>query len=775
VTEPTRRHDFIALAVLAAIITVVFADILLGVNVLYIRDILHFHYPTKHVLREIALGGEFPSWNPWLGAGQPMAANPQHEVFYPPTWLILLPNFRVAFHLLVLLHLYIAAFAMYAFLRSLAIRATAAFFGALSFAIGGICLSYLNLLPFLFSVVWLPLTCLYARRYLVSRSWQDFALASFFFAIQLILGEPSTILQTGILLGVFALGAFWACEGPRGAARAVGRVALICIAALLVSAVQMLPTIDHSADSVRAHGFPFEEVAQWSTPPIRFGELLYPNLLGHQGLEGRRFYWASSLYIPRNAPFLATIYPGMLLGVLAIAGIFAGVRGRFLFVAIAIASALLALGAHTPLWRVLYDVGLVRSLRYPEKFLQMGVFTLIVFATLTLDELLAGNERVRRVALRIAIAAAAVAAIATLFTITPLYAPAFASFWNVKGSSVPLMVATSATGWLLAAARGGAVALLVRNVTTTRRAVWLAITAAFVLLDLGMLVFETVPRMPANFYDPPPITRLLPADRQPWRLFHHAAWHGGRREARPYFVPHPDKFWVYRNGIFPLIPAQHDIRMVLDVDFDLTSLTPTAEFQQAATELSAHRRDWADIMASMSNAWYRTRFRDPREAFAEARGDRRDVQPVVILPFAKYPRYFFANRVETIADRADFVRRLAKPTYVKGTALVVGPSFAPAAGRVLHVRETSNTARIEVETAGRAFLVISVTPHKYWSITIDGVETPPIATNIGYQGVVVPAAGNHVVEMRYRNPLFATGGAISVAALLALVLLARRA
>jgi len=772
VTEPTRRHDAIALAVLAALITLVFADVLLGINVLYVRDIVHYHYPSKHVLREIVLGGEFPYWNPWFGAGQPMAANPQHEVFYPLTWLILLPGYRVAFHLLVLVHLYIAAFTMYALLRSMETRPSAAFFGALSFALGGICLSYLNLLPFLFSVVWLPLTCLYARRFLLTRSWRDFGLASFFFGIQLIIGEPSTILQTGLLLGIFALGAFWACEGPRGAARAVAMVGLICVAALLVSAVQMLPAIDHAADSVRARGFPFSDIANWSTPPIRIAELFYPNFLGHMDFAGSRLYWGASKYGVRATPFLYSIYPGMLLGVLAIAGLFARVRGRALFLAIATVSILLALGDHTPLWQGLYDLGL-RSLRYPEKFLLMGVFALIVFATMTLDELLAGDERVRKAALRTAVVATAFAALAAIVAFTPLYVPLFVSLWKPGGTRLASMLAVSANGWIIAAARGVVIILLVRNVMTTRRQVWLAIAGAFVMLDLGVIVFETVPRMPNRFYEPPALLGQLPRDRQAWRLFHHASWHTRRDVVRPYFTPDPNIFWVYRNGMFPMLPAQHGIRMALDTDYDLTALTPTADFVKSVADLSGRRRDWVDVAASMSNVWYRAVFRDPREAFAEARGDRRVIQPVGILALEKYPRYYFADRVETIADREDFVRKVASPSFVKRIAFVHDAAFAPAPGRVLQVRETANTARIDVETAGRAFLVVSVTPHKYWRVTIDGKDAEAIVTNVGYQGVIVPNAGRHVVEMRYRNPLFAVGGAISVATLLALILLAR--
>jgi uncharacterized membrane protein YfhO len=68
---------------------------------------------------------------------------------------------------------------------------------------------------------------------------------------------------------------------------------------------------------------------------------------------------------------------------------------------------------------------------------------------------------------------------------------------------------------------------------------------------------------------------------------------------------------------------------------------------------------------------------------------------------------------------------------------------------------------------------MSVTAHKYWTVTIDGVEVPSIVTNRGYQGVVVPR-GRHVVRMRYANPLIAAGGAISVATLIALLFAGRR-
>jgi hypothetical protein len=195
---------------------------------------------------------------------------------------------------------------------------------------------------------------------------------------------------------------------------------------------------------------------------------------------------------------------------------------------------------------------------------------------------------------------------------------------------------------------------------------------------------------------------------------------------------------------------------------------------RSVVDLTDVRRDWVEVAASMSNVWYRAVFIAPREAFASANGDRRVLQPVGILPLERSPRYSFAQRIVTIRNREDFVRQLAAGQSAKGTAFVSQPSFTPAPGNVRSVRETANTVRLEVETAGRAFLIMSVTPHKFWRVRLDGKEVPAVVTNVGYQGVVVPDAGRHVVEMRHRNPLIAAGGAVSVITMLALLVATRR-
>src|SRR5205823_8111260 len=91
-------------------------------------------------------------------------------------------------------------------------------------------------------------------------------------------------------------------------------------------------------------------------------------------------------------------------------------------------------------------------------------------------------------------------------------------------------------------------------------------------------------------------------------------------------------------------------------------------------------------------------------------------------------------------------------------------------GRILSIRQRSNAADVEVDSAGNALLICSITRHKYWRATIDGRETRLIPVNLQFQGLFVPA-GRHSIRIAYRNPMLIVGGSISIIALAVLLAL----
>jgi len=787
VTE-ARRHDAIAVAILALLATILFFDVLTGTHNFYIRDLTRYYYPAKQVIRDIVLSGEFPYWNRNFGAGQPIAANPEHEVFYPLTWLIFLPSYDFGYRLHILVHVYIGLLGMYALLRSMAVRAPAAFFGALSFGLGGLYLSYINLLPILFCAAWLPLTCLFVRRFLLAPRLRDFALAALFLGMQFLVGEPTTVMQTGFLIGMYALyrgwyaardyGLPWKYAIPEMLSRVVF-IGLLSICAFAVGAAQMISAIDHVGDSARSRPFDFSLVSAWSFPWAKFAEPIYPNFLGHMSIDRITWYWGGGLYPGMGSPFIFSVYSGLLVTALTVAAFFVRPRGGRFVLIVSAFSLLIALGGHTPFLKLLYEAGIATSIRYPEKFVMIAVFAIILLASQMLDRMLDNDDAIRQAALGFVAATTLVAALMALAGLTSYYGETFSWIWGLKQSTSAKIIAISHRGWVIALARGVLLFTLLWFFPRVRRPLWLALLALFVVADLAPLSRELNPRMPSRFFtQAPPAMRVFPAGRKPFRIFHEADWYGQEEPAKKYFSTGASVYWIVRNGVFPMTPVAHDLSMVIERDYDKTALLPTLDFIDSVWDVKrSGRADWWVPVMAMSNAWYRGVYKSFDQEKKRVGGHMEEAEPIQFIETAHQPRYYFADQLLTIADRRDFSRQLSNGSFSSNVAFVRAPAFVPARGVVHSWRETANTASLDVESLGaKGFLVMSVTPHKYWRITLDGRPVDAVITNIGYQGIPVPA-GRHRVEMTYRNPLAAGGAKISIAAavlLLAAALVPRR-
>jgi membrane protein YfhO len=771
-----KRTDVIVVAALIAVATLAFADVAIGINNFYLRDLTRYYYPTKQILRDIVLHGEFPFWNRYFSAGQPIAANPEHEVFYPLTWLILLPSYDFGYRLHILIHIWIGLAAMYALLRSMELRPTAAAFGATAWGLGGLYMSYINLLPILFCAAWLPLTCLYTRRFLLHRNRRDFALASLFLGVQFLVGEPTTVMQTGVLLGMYALYRAW--YTPRKIVKSIGRVswiAAISIAGFLVGAAQIIPALDHVHDSARSRPFGFDLVSAWSMPWAKFAELLFPNILGHLSIDKVTWYWGGGLYPGMGSPFLFSIYCGLLVTALAIGGAFARPRGGRFVLLVVFVSCLFALGGHTPLLQFLYDHHILSSLRYPEKFAMMAIFALILFSSQMLQRLLDGDEDIREGTIGFVAAVFAIALLVVIAGFTPYYAKAMTKIWVLTpGGNANFIIRVSRIDWALAAARaGGAIALLV-TIRTKKQKVWLAALAIFMLADILPIAEEVNPRQPRRFFQPAPFAAQLPANRLDYRVFHEADWYGQEEIAKKFFSTASGVYWVVRNGLFPMTPAGARVRTVLERDYDKTALLPTIDLVDCIWDVKrSGRADWWVPFMAMSNVWYRVEYANFDHERARNKGDWTRSLPTRLTPAPHYPRYYFADQIVPVKDRGELVKKLIANNYSDRVAFMNRPSFVPGRGVVHRVTESANDATIDVESFGQGFLVMSITPHKYWHVTVDGERVTPIVTNIAYQGVNV-TAGKHRVHMHYSNPLVEIGGGISILTALLLIAIGAR-
>jgi hypothetical protein len=589
------------------LLVVAYADILFAGRGLFLHDITLYHYPLKHVVREIVSHGSFPLWNRYLSGGQPLAANPAYEVFYPFQWLIFLPSFHFGFQLHVIAHFVLAALGMYRLARALGCSATSAAFASATFVFCGPYLSLSSKLPLLFSYSWMPWA-------LTVFTPGGFIAGVIALAAQLLIGEPTVLLQTLALLGGYAV-----------VRKRIRYLAAVGVIAAAVAAIQLIPSIDFARDTVRSQPFPFEVVSNWSTPAARALELAAPRffdrILGENGRPR-----IASMYPYRVDAFLPSFYLGIATLILGLAGIVAWRRGAPWVVLIVAAFGIVALGERTPLLRIMYDVGL-RSIRYPEKFVLAPALVMVLWSAIVLDDLLNGDRRVARNAKVVAAIAAAVALIAVV----------------TQGRVEPRWYAAEIV------ARFAVISAFL----LWRRPRWAGLIVIVAVLDVWSATRHVVPRMPRRFFDPPPIAREIPATG---RVYPEASWDwwDGSAMGTAYFgdASVEQYWWTFRNGGFVYLPMYWGRELALEDDVDRTSLLNTEALREALKRARAQHADESYLRIANVHSLLRFNALD-----GSARSNMEAIRPVQVVQTLQYPRFSVADgTVQSVDERDNSIR-----------------------------------------------------------------------------------------------------------------------
>ena len=704
-------QDRKAIALIIGAIAVAYADVIVLARGFYRADVISYHYPMKHVVRDVLFRGAFPYWNRFVSSGQPLAANPAYELWYPPQWLVFLPSFHYGFQLHIVLHFAIAAIGTYLVIRSFDGSIGAAIFGALAFAFSGPYVSLTSKLPLLFALSWMPLAAYFVRELLDEWRWSRFTGAAITLAMQLILGEPTIVIQTWALIVGYAI---WRAVKLKSLRADATRIVFLGITAFLLAAVQLVPALDFARDTVRSHTLDFRIVSNWSMPLVRPFEMLMPAIF-------TQLKMMPAMYAFRSEPYIGDLYLGILIAVLAVAGILSGKRGSGIVLAVFAIAYVFAAGEHTPLLKLLYDAHLMRSVRYPEKFVLVAAFALIVWAALMFDRI-RGDRALARNAVVVAVLAGLIAAMMAAAT----------------GSGV---IALNVVRAIVVIALVGPL----RSRLSPR--VWTTVAITLTSLDLLVTLRGETERMPRDFFNAPALATSLPQTNE-YRVFHEAAWDqwDQKRDALARtagMTPQTYGGYVW-SRLFPNLPELYGRQMTLEDDIDLTSLEHTDELRE---QLKSARRNGTpgaqSQLLKMSNVRWK-------------------IGAYGVEEIESWPRYAFADRV----DRGYF---RAEPSGLEKVAFA-DVDFQPSPGVVTSVHETDNSIALTTTNAGRGLLLISVTTHRYWRATIDGHAAPLIPANLAYQALDVPA-GTHQIALQYRNPLILPSAIVSLLTLITLVAL----
>ena len=340
------------------------------------RDATSYGYPNEQLLREALRAGRLPHLNPLVHGGIPHLADPATLSLYPPAWVTALLPPPASSGLFVLLHAVLAGLGAATLAREAGVGPRGQALTGGAFSASGFVLSFQESQPFLAGVAWLPWVLALALRLARAAPGAE--------TLRSLVGLAATSALLGLAnaplaaQGVSCAALLLLVSGARaGLLRRAGLLAAWGGLAALLAGAQLLPAVRWlplSAD--RSRGYDLASASLWSTSPWRALELFVPWPFGSPFPDAHGFSGRALLSGDRVHFLADTLYVGPLLLLLAGLGLWvarrrggASGRGLALLAAAALLGALLALGAHTPLFALVHALPGAGAFRYPEKLM----------------------------------------------------------------------------------------------------------------------------------------------------------------------------------------------------------------------------------------------------------------------------------------------------------------------------------------------------------------------------------------------------------------------
>ncbi len=720
-------------------------------------DLVSFLWPMYRFAARSLRSGVVPLWNPHLHSGAPFIADNQSGVFYPINLLTFAlagpPSYRVM-ELLVALHIWIAAIGMFVLLRSLRLRRSAAVLGALSFALSDLFVTHLGNLNLNATAAWLPLLLCAAHRALSERRVEWAAGAGGVLAVAALAGHAQMLLFIALALGLLVL-----CHlirdalrgaGPGRALGSVGLALIILAIGLGGAALTLLPAWQMAQHTGRGH-LPYAEATRYSLPPRALVGLVVPGFYG----RGAARFWGSWERVEVG-------YAGVVTLPLAALGVLFALSRRppasvsrsrtspvataqrpvclLFFTLLVPLGFLLAMGRHTPLYRLLYRlVPTFDQIRAPARLVLLGDLGLAAMAAHGLDRLVALRASHRWHAL---VALAVITAAVLVLIIGLPQARLLPLPDRIEATTRSVVVAGS-----LLALTG----LLLGLVGYRPRARWLfPLLLALDLVLVGSTV-EIEPNDPTLGFHHPGVVAFLKDDPTLFRIDDAAAaWQ-------------PDAALVH--GLYDIAGVYNPL-----------SLAPYEAYRWAVGGPGSPLYNLLGVKYVLTDSGAHPGSEDLVPVYA---GQAVDVH---LNPNA-LPRALIVTQADVVSDHADAWAAIHDPTFDPSQVVVleqggtpIAPTDAGTQGpkRVSFLHYGLNRLRLRVESGQGGWLVLSDVFYPGWRATVAGEPTPVLRANYTFRAVSVPAGG-HPVEMWFAPRTWYVGLGISLGTWLALAAVALRA
>ena len=698
-----------------------------------LSDVFTLNIPWKYAARMAITHGEWPLWNPYVAAGDILAASAQPTPYEPLFLVSLLLPMPASLTFLASMTFFLGILLMFLFLRELGCSEWAALAGATGWTF---CMFLVFFLDWVIgpTSVWFPLVLLGVRRIVRAPGLNPMSILTVAFSMMLLNGHPESALHIVAVGLLWALAELWNVRF-KGFKRSVPLALGAGVLALLLTAIYMLPILEAipQTSENRHRNMIFIHAVRSAPLEIVEQKLLLQFVPFLHGEPQHEWKW-----IQGDVPYLAENgYAGGAVMALALIGLWRSRwRGRwfvltliFFGTAIGIQLAPFAdLVAKLPLFNIALN----------ERLILVATLGVSIFAALGVDAIMSERKPLRTVAAALTVFAALSALCWWLFPkmIARGLTPGF-----VREKCLLLLLP---------------VLLVAASIALRRRPAMLGF--ALVVLIAGERALESADTNPTlsarTFYPKIPILNRLPRGEEPyritgfgWMFLPNMATMYQLEDVRSYsamtFMANYDlqELWSIQQPVF--------FNRVDDPSKPFLSLL---NVKYALAQRSMPLPDgWSLVMADRESQLFENRH---------------------VLPRAFIPRKIFLSGEPFVSYGNDFrtARDYGEHSWIVDPG--AAPHDEPNGTGSLSIRKRGmGTLLIASRLDSNAWVVVSEMAWKGWRAYIDGKPTKLRSANGMLLAMLLPS-GQHEVRLVYLPNSFVVGRAISGVTLAAIIIAA---
>lgn len=250
-------------------------------------DVITQIFPWKWVVIDSFKSGNFPLWNIYAFSGTPLLANYQSAVLSPLNLLYFILPFVDAWSISVLLQPLLASIFMFAFLKSVKRSDWAGLIGAVAFGFCGFITSWMMYGTLGYAILFLPLALFAIEKFHQTEKWGYSVLLAASIPLSLFSGHFQTSLYFLAFVFLYIVFKFVSNKDIK----LFGFTFLLFVIGLLISAPQVIPSIEFYLNSSRESVYSISEIIPWTYIASFFAPDFFGNPVTRNDWFGHYIEW----------------------------------------------------------------------------------------------------------------------------------------------------------------------------------------------------------------------------------------------------------------------------------------------------------------------------------------------------------------------------------------------------------------------------------------------------------------------------------------------------